>query len=69
MTHVVTDTVENNELLKRFRNFNITGTAQDIDYFVAMDNESTHVFHEVILEEANLFFEEQHLVNKYESVT
>ena len=30
-------------------NFNITVTEQHIDEFVAIDNESTHVFHEVIL--------------------
>ena len=44
MPHVVTETVENNELLKRFKNFNITyiiSTLHDLDEFVAIDNEST----------------------------
>ena len=40
----VTETVENNKLLKRFKNFYITATEQDIDEFIAIDNENTHVF-------------------------
>ena len=50
MPHVITETVENNEFLKRFKNFY---TEQDID--VAIDNENPHLFHEDILKEANLF--------------
>ena len=52
-------TVENNEFLKRFKNLNITATQQDIVEFVALDNESSHVLQEDILEEANVFCEEQ----------
>ena len=44
MEHVVTETVENNGFLKCFKNFNIIATEQDIDEFVVIDNESTHVF-------------------------
>ena len=55
MANVVTQTVENNKFLKCYKNFNITATEQDIDEFVAIDNESTHVFQKEILEEANLF--------------
>ena len=51
----VTETVENNEFLKRFENLNITAAEQDIDEFVAIDNDGTHVLQEEILEEANLF--------------
>ena len=69
MSHVVTETVENNEFLKRFKNFNITSTEQDIDELVAIYNESTHVFHEEILERSKLFFEEQYLVSEYENIT
>ena len=49
MLHVVKETVENNVFLKRFKKFNITATEQDIDTFVVIDNESTHVFQEEIL--------------------
>ena len=56
MPHVVTETVENNEFLKRFKYVNIKVTEQDIDEFVAIDNESPHVFEEEMLEEASLFF-------------
>ena len=51
-----TETFDNNEFWKLFKNFNITATEQDIDEFVAIDNETTHVFQEEILEETNLFF-------------
>ena len=44
MPNVLTETVEKNKFLKRFKNLNITATKQDIDEFVAIDNESTHVF-------------------------
>ena len=44
MPHVVTETVENNEYFKRFKNFNITATEQDINKFVAIDDESSHLF-------------------------
>ena len=47
--------------MKRFKNLNITATEQDIDEFVAIDTESTHMFQEEILEEANFFFEEQQI--------
>ena len=61
MPHVVTETVENNEFLKCFKNFNShraisIATKQDIDEFVDIDNQSTHVFHENILKEANFFW-------------
>ena len=69
MSHVATETVENNEILKHFKNLNFTATKQDIDEFIAIDNESTHVFQEEILEEVNLFFWEQQLVNDDENIT
>ena len=53
--HVVTDTDENNDFLNSFNNLNITATEQDIDEFVAIGNESTHVFQKEILQKANLF--------------
>ena len=49
MPHVLTQTVEINEFLELFKNFNNTATAPDID------NGSTHVFQEEILEKTNLF--------------
>ena len=55
MSHIVTKTVENNEFLKRFKYVNIKVTEQDIDEFVAIDDKSSHVFQEDILEEVNLF--------------
>ena len=44
MSNVLTETVEKNKFLKCFKHFNITATKQDIDEFVAIDNENTHVF-------------------------
>ena len=38
------------------KNINITAREQDIDEFVAIDDENSHVFQEEILEEANSFF-------------
>ena len=55
ISHVVTETVENNKFLKRFKNFNITATGQDIDEFVDIDNEIIHMFQKEVLEEAKLF--------------
>ena len=52
----VTETCDNNEFLKLFKNLYITATEQDNDEFVAIDNESSYVFHEEILEDANPFF-------------
>ena len=52
----VTETFDNNEFSKLFLNFIISATEQDIDYFVAIDDESSHVFQEMTLEEANIFF-------------
>ena len=46
----VTETFDNNEFLNLFNNFNITATQQDIDEFVDIDDERSHVFEE------NLFF-------------
>ena len=40
----VTQTFDNNKLLKLFRNFNITETEQDINEFVAIDEQSSHLF-------------------------
>ena len=59
----VTETFDNNEFLKLFKNFNITATEQDVNEFVAIDDECSHLFQEEILEEANLFLEEQQAVN------
>ena len=36
-------------------NFNITATEQNIDEFVAIDDKSSHVFQEEMLEETSLF--------------
>ena len=36
MSYVVTQTVENNEFFKRFKNLNDIGTEKDIDEFVAI---------------------------------
>ena len=56
LNSTVTETFHNNKLLKVFRKFNITATEQDINEFVIIDEESSHLFQEEILEEANLFF-------------
>ena len=53
---VVTETSDKNKCLKRFKNFNITATEQDINEFVAIDNESSHMFQEKILEKAKFVF-------------
>ena len=42
--------------MKFFKNFKITATADDIDRFVLIDNENSHMFKEEILEEVNCFF-------------
>ena len=64
----ITETFDNNEFLKLFWNFNIEATERDINEFVAIDDKSSHLFKEEILEEANLlFFEEQQAVNKDEN--
>ena len=55
MPNDVTETDKNNEFLKRFKNFNITTTEQDINKYVVIDNESTRMFREEILEAANFF--------------
>ena len=55
--------------MKRFKNFKITATEQDIDEFVAIDDENSNVFQENILEKANRFFEEQQSVNEDENIT
>ena len=52
----ITKTVDHNEFLNIFLNFNITATEQDIDEFLAIDNESSHVFQEEIIDEANCLF-------------
>ena len=44
LNSAVTETFDNNKLLKLFKNFNITATEQDIYEFVANDNKSTHAF-------------------------
>ena len=51
----VTLTQDNNKFLKFFKSFNITATEQDINEFVAIDDESSHWSQEEILEEANFF--------------
>ena len=51
-----TETFDNNEYLKLFKNFNITATEQVIDEFVVIDDGSSHMFQDEILEEASLFF-------------
>ena len=53
--------------MKRFKNLNITATEQDIDEFVAIDTESTHMFQEEILEEANFFSKNSKSVNEDEN--
>ena len=51
----VTQIFDNNVFLKCFKNFNITVTEKNIDEFVAIDDESSHVLKEQILEETNRF--------------
>ena len=46
----VTETFHNNKFLKLFMNFNIRATEQDIDEYVAIDDEGSHVFQAEILE-------------------
>ena len=53
----VTETFDNNEFLKLFKNFNITTTEQGVNEFAAIDDESSHLFQEEILEEVKLFFQ------------
>ena len=55
LQHVVTETVENSEFLKGFKNFIIIVSEQEIIESVAIDNERTYVYQEEILEEGNLF--------------
>ena len=50
--------------MKLFKNLNITVTQQDIDVYVAIADESSHVFQEEILEEEKLFFKEQQVKMK-----
>ena len=69
MTHVVTETVQNNTFLKHFNIFNVTATQQDIDEFVVIDDESTHVSQKEILEIENFFSEEQQIVDGDENIT
>ena len=44
LNSAVTETFDNNKLLKLFKNFNITATEQDINEFVAIDDESSYFF-------------------------
>ena len=60
------DTFDNSKFLKPFKNFKITVTEQHINEFVAIDDESSQLY---ILEEANLCFQDQGAVNKYENLT
>ena len=64
----VTETFDNNEFLKPFKNFNITATEQNINECVAIDDENSHLFQEEILEEANLFCGEQQIANQDENI-
>ena len=59
--HVITETVEKNKFLKRFNNFIITVTQQDIDEFEAIDNESTVPRRDI--RRSKPFLQEQQLVN------
>ena len=52
----ITETFNNNELFKLFKNFNITATKQDINECVAIVDEYSHLFQKEILEVGNLFF-------------
>ena len=56
LDNVVTETFDNNEFIKLFKNFNITATEQGIDEFVIIDDESRHVFQENVLEEKETVF-------------
>ena len=56
----VSKTFDNNKLLKLFKNFNITATEQgnnEFDQETAIDEQSSHLFREEILEKANLFLQ------------
>ena len=48
------ETLDNNEFLKLSKNFNIRATEQNINEFVAIDDENSRVVQEEILKE-NLF--------------
>ena len=44
-----------------FKNFYITATEQDINEFVVIDYERSHLFRKEILEETKAFFEDQQI--------
>ena len=51
----VSDTFDNNELLKHFNSFNITPTQQNTNEIVAIVPETRHLIQEEILQEENFF--------------
>ena len=51
-----TETFDNNEFWKLFKNFNITATEQDIDEFVAINDESSHMFDKRYIRRSKPFF-------------
>ena len=65
----ITETFNNKEFLKLYKIFYITATEQDINQFVAIDYESSHLLHEEILQEEKLLFEETQAVNEDENIT
>ena len=53
LDNAVTETFDNNEFLKMFKNFNITAIYHDMDESLAIDYERSHVVQENILVEGN----------------
>ena len=54
----VTETFDNNEFLKLFKNFNITATELDVNEFVAIDDECSHVLRRDIKRIKPFFYEQ-----------
>ena len=56
-------TFDNNNVLKLFKNFNIKATEQDSVEFVTIDDESSHVFQEEILEEQQVVIDDENITS------
>ena len=55
LDRAVTESSDNDEFMKLFKNFSITATEQDINEFVAIDDKTSNLNHEEILEEQTFF--------------
>ena len=56
LNSAITETFDNKEFLKLFKNFNITATDHNNNELKSIDDESSNLFQEEILEEANRIF-------------